>query len=90
MTIAFVVVAAVVAIAIHEVGHALGGRLRGMRLGMLVVGPVHIQREADGRMVWQLTCSRASGATRCPMEAFRMRWPRACSCLACSRLASDL
>ncbi len=54
MTIAFVVVAAFLAITMHEVGHALGGRLRGMRLGMLVVGPVHIQREADGRLSWRL------------------------------------
>lgn len=50
MTIALVVIAAFLAISVHEVGHALGGRLHGMRLGMLIVGPVHIQREADGRL----------------------------------------
>ena len=49
MTIAFVLVAAFLAISVHEVGHALGGSLRGMRLSMLIVGPVHIQREAEGR-----------------------------------------
>ena len=54
MTIAFVVIAAFLALAVHEVGHALGGSLRGMRLGMLIVGPVHIRREADGRLVWRL------------------------------------
>lgn len=53
-TIAFVVVAGFLALAIHEVGHAIGGRLRGMRLGMLIVGPVHIQREPDGRLSWRL------------------------------------
>ena len=54
MTIAFVLVAAFLAISVHEVGHALGGRLHGMRLSMLIVGPVHIQREADGRLGWRL------------------------------------
>lgn len=53
-TIAFVVVAALLALAVHEVGHAIGGRLHGMRLGMLIVGPVHIQREPDGRLGWRL------------------------------------
>ena len=54
MTIAFVLIAAFLALAVHEVGHALGGSLRGMRLSMLIVGPVHIQREADGRLGWRL------------------------------------
>jgi len=53
-TIALVVVAGFLALAVHEVGHAIGGRLRGMRLGMLIVGPVHIQREPDGRLNWRL------------------------------------
>ena len=53
-TIAFVVVAGFLALAVHEVGHAIGGRLHGMRLGMLIVGPVHIQREPDGRLGWRL------------------------------------
>lgn len=53
-TIAFVVVAGFLALAVHEVGHAIGGRLCGMRLGMLIVGPVHIQREPDGRLGWRL------------------------------------
>ena len=53
-TIAFVVVAAFLALAVHEIGHAIGGRLHGMRLGMLIVGPVHIQREPDGRLTWRL------------------------------------
>ena len=52
--IAFMVVAGFLALAVHEVGHAIGGRLRGMRLGMLIVGPVHIQREPDGRLSWRL------------------------------------
>ncbi len=52
--IAFMVVAAFLALAVHELGHAIGGRLRGMRLGMLIVGPVHIQREPDGRLGWRL------------------------------------
>ena len=53
-TIAFVVVAGFLALAIHEVGHAIGGCLHRMRLGMLIVGPVHIQREPDGRLGWRL------------------------------------
>ena len=53
-TIAFVVVATFLALAVHEIGHAIGGRLYGMRLGMLIVGPVHIQREPDGRLGWRL------------------------------------
>ena len=53
-TIAFLVVATFLALAVHEVGHAIGGRLHGMRLGMLIVGPVHIQREPDGRLGWRL------------------------------------
>ena len=67
-TIAFVVVAAFLALAVHEIGHAIGGRLHGMRLGMLIVGPVHIQREPDGRL--------AGGST----EGCRWRagWCRAC------------
>ncbi|MXX72670.1 MAG: M50 family metallopeptidase, partial [Gemmatimonadetes bacterium] len=52
--VAFMVVAGFLALAVHEVGHAIGGRLRGMRLGMLIVGPVHIQREPDGRLGWRL------------------------------------
>ena len=52
--VAFMVVAGLLALAAHEVGHAIGGRLRGMRLGMLIVGPVHIQREPDGRLSWRL------------------------------------
>lgn len=52
--IAFMVVAGFLALAVHEVGHAIGGRLHGMRLGMLIVGPVHIQREPDGRLGWWL------------------------------------
>ncbi len=64
MTFAFVVMAAMLALAIHEVGHVLGGSLHGMRLGMLVVGPVHIQREADGHLRWRLNrvLSLAGGA----------------------------
>ena len=53
-TIAFVVVAAFLALAVHEIGHAIGGRLHGMRLGTLIVGPAHIQREPDGRLGWRL------------------------------------
>ena len=52
--LAFMVVAGFLALAVHELGHAIGGRLRGMRLGMLIVGPVHIQREPDGRLSWRL------------------------------------
>ncbi|MYA43609.1 MAG: M50 family metallopeptidase, partial [Gemmatimonadetes bacterium] len=52
--LAFMVVAGFLALAVHEFGHAIGGRLRGMRLGMLIVGPVHIQREPDGRLGWRL------------------------------------
>ncbi len=67
MIIAFVVIAAFLALAVHEVGHALGGSLHGMRLGMLIVGPVHIQREADGRLVWRLNrrLSLAGGVVSC-------------------------
>ncbi|MDE0472988.1 MAG: M50 family metallopeptidase [Gammaproteobacteria bacterium] len=53
-TIAFVIVAGFLALAVHEVGHAIGGRIHGMRLGMLIVGPLHIQRESDGRLRWRL------------------------------------
>ncbi|MDE0101033.1 MAG: M50 family metallopeptidase [Bryobacterales bacterium] len=54
MSIAFVVAAAFLALVVHEVGHALGGNLRGMRLGMLIVGPIQIQREVDGHLSWRL------------------------------------
>ena len=53
-TIAFVIFAGILALAVHEFGHAIGGRLHGMRLGMLIVGPLHIQRESDGRLRWRL------------------------------------
>ena len=56
-TIAFVIVAGFLALAVHEVGHAIGGRIHGMRLGMLIVGPVHIQRETDGSLRWPPACS---------------------------------
>ena len=64
MTIVFVVLAVFLALAVHEGGHALAGSLRGMRLAMLVVGPLHIQREADGHLRWRLNrmLSLAGGA----------------------------
>ena len=67
MIIAFLAIAVFLALAVHEVGHALGGRLRGMRLGMLIVGPVHIQRAADGRLRWRLNrrLSLAGGVVSC-------------------------
>ena len=46
--------AALLALALHEVGHALGGRLRGLHLAMLIVGRLHLQRGADGRLRWRL------------------------------------
>ena len=67
MIIAFLAIAVLLALAVHEVGHALGGRLRGMRLGMLIVGPVHIQREADDACVDgspQVVVGRRGGIVR--------------------------
>ena len=91
-TIAFVVVAAFLALTVHEVGHAIGGRLHGMRLGALIVGPVHIQREPDGRLDWRLNrrLSLVGGVVSSVPESTRglcrapcrMRWPPACSCWA--------
>lgn len=65
--IAFLIVAAFLALAVHEVGHAIGGRLHGMRLGMLIVGPVHIQRGADRRLGLRLNrkLSLAGGVVSC-------------------------
>ena len=50
----FLAIAVFLALAVHEIGHALGGSLRGLRLTMLIVGPVHIQRGTDGRLCWRL------------------------------------
>lgn len=65
--IAFVTIAVFLALAVHEVGHAIGGSLRGMRLGMLIVGPVHIQRGIDGRLRWRFNrkLSYAGGVVSC-------------------------
>ena len=75
--IAFMVVAGFLALAVHELGHAIGGRLRGMRLGMLIVGPVHIQREPDGRLSWRLNrkLSLAGGVvSSVPGSTRGLRW----------------
>ena len=48
--ILFFGIAGFLVLAVHEFGHALGGRLRGLRLAMLIVGPLHLQRETGGRL----------------------------------------
>ena len=49
-----ILVAAFLALAGHEIGHVLGGKAGGLRLSLLVVGPLHVQRYADGRLHWKL------------------------------------
>lgn len=42
----------------HEVGHLIGGRLAGFRFVLLVVGPLHVEREGE-RLRWRLNRSLA-------------------------------
>lgn len=90
--IGLLVVIALVVIAIHEGGHALGGHLGGLRLIAFVVGPLQIVR-ADGglRMGFNRYLARAGGLVLCVPtrwtgdRAFRraFRW-----CVAAGPLAS--
>lgn len=54
MHVAFLVIAVCLALVVHAVGHAVGGGLGGLRLTLLIVGPVHLQRVSDGRLRRQL------------------------------------
>ena len=60
MHVAFLAIAVCLALAVHQVGHALGGGLSGLRLALLIVGPVHVQRGSDGRLRWRLNTRLAS------------------------------
>ena len=60
-------IAVLLMLAVHEFGHALGGRLRGLRLSMLIVGPLYLQRGADDRLHWRLNrkLAYAGGVVSC-------------------------
>lgn len=55
---AIIVVAAVAALVVHEVGHLVGGRLAGFRALLLIVGPVRLKRGGAGWR-WRLNRSLA-------------------------------
>lgn len=46
-------------IALHEAGHLLGGRLAGFRAMLFIVGPLRLERTADG---WHARLNRELGA----------------------------
>jgi hypothetical protein len=70
VALAEVLLAAFVTLAGHEVGHVLGGKAGGLRLALLIVGPVHVQRGADGRLHWQLNrrLAFAGGVASCVVD----------------------
>lgn len=67
MHVAFPFIALLLALVVHEAGHALGGRLGGIRPTLFIVGPVHLQRGSDGRLRWRLNTklSCAGGMKSC-------------------------
>ncbi len=56
--------AAFVALAVHELGHLLGGLLVGFRFSLYVIGPLKVERDATGRIRvgWNRTPSFFGGA----------------------------
>ena len=76
MHVALLATAVVIALAAHQVGHALGGGLRGLRLTLFVVGPLQVRREACGRLRWRLNRNLwyAGGRVACaPSGTARLR-----------------
>jgi hypothetical protein len=64
------------AVALHELGHALAGRLQGFRLYWLVVGPLMWRRQPPGRLRfgWNRNLNLAGGlALSAPPDDHRLR-----------------
>lgn len=90
MHVALLATAVFLALAAHEAGHALGGGLRGLRLTLFVVGPVHVRRGKDGRLRCRLNTnlSYAGGKVACaPSGTARLR-PAMLWCAAGGPVAS--
>ena len=62
--------AALVTLAVHEVGHVLGGKAGGLRFGLLIVGPLYVQRGTDDKVYWRLNkrVALAGGLASCVPE----------------------
>ncbi|MFO7537653.1 MAG: M50 family metallopeptidase [Chloroflexota bacterium] len=68
-----------VAVALHEVGHALGGKVAGYHLVFLIVGPLRLGREIGGwrlRLLPQNIFSFSGWAYSVPTQRDGWRWRR--------------
>jgi hypothetical protein len=65
-----ILLAALVTLGAHEIGHLLGGKAGGLRFGLFIVGPLYVQRGADDRVYWRLNrrLVLAGGAATCVPE----------------------
>lgn len=82
MSVAFLAIAVFLTFAVHEAGHALGGKLAGLGLTLFIVGPVCLRRGSDGRLRWGLNrkLSCANGLTSClPRRVQGLRRAMLCS-----------
>lgn len=69
-------VAWLIAVSLHELGHALAGRLQGFRLHWLIVGPLMWRRQLTGRLrfEWNRNLNTAGGlALSVPPDDVRLR-----------------
>ena len=75
------VIAILISIVVHELGHAAVGRALGMRLRSLVVGPFY-WRTRDGRWRFEFVAARIlsaqGGAGIVPSSAAQNRWDEIC------------
>ncbi|TYZ08125.1 M50 family metallopeptidase [Hymenobacter lutimineralis] len=74
--LALLPVAWLVAVGLHELGHALAGRLQGFRLHWLTVGPLMWRRQPSGRLrfEWNLNLNMAGGLVlSVPPDDVRLR-----------------
>lgn len=75
-TLALLPLAWLLAVALHELGHALAGRLQGFRLYWLAVGPLMWRRQPTGRLrfAWNRSLNAAGGlAVSVPPDDRRLR-----------------
>ncbi|WP_219156056.1 M50 family metallopeptidase [Hymenobacter profundi] len=73
---ALLLVAWLVAVGLHELGHALAGRLQGFRLHWLTIGPLMWRRQPTGhlRFEWNRNLNTAGGlALSVPTDDVRLR-----------------
>jgi hypothetical protein len=62
LLVVIALLAAFLAIVLHELGHLLGGRLAGFRFALLVVGPLRVSRSAEGlQWGWNTALGLAGG-----------------------------